>query len=150
MKNISNYVKDFDKWAIKKKEIDSKKINVKIKKEIFFHERETWWVSVGINIGVEVDGKNEDFERPVLILKWINKNQFLGITLTSSNKGYFYKKLKYNENSKDIFVNISQLKVFSSKRLLRKIAEFCKNEWQMQCTMLQYSMYIPKPARVLQ
>ena len=76
---------------------------------------------MGINIGVEVDGKNEDFERPVLILKWINKGQFLGIPLTSSSKGYFYKKLKYNEHDKEIFVNMSQLKILSSKRLLRKI-----------------------------
>ena len=32
-------------------------------------ERDIWWCSIGVNIGDEIDGKNELFHRPVLILK---------------------------------------------------------------------------------
>lgn len=40
---------------------------------VYFREREIWWCSVGINIGDEEDGKNNLFERPVLILKKFNE-----------------------------------------------------------------------------
>ena len=29
------------------------------------HEGEVWWAAVGENIGVEINGKNEGFTRPV-------------------------------------------------------------------------------------
>ena len=44
--------KKFDLWNIKKKEINKKE------KEIQFREREIWWISIGVNIGFEQDGKN--------------------------------------------------------------------------------------------
>ena len=33
---------------------------------VYFRERQIWWASVGQNIGVESNGKNANFERPVL------------------------------------------------------------------------------------
>ena len=32
-----------------------------------FQEREIWWCSVGVNIGHEMDGKNQFYNRPVLM-----------------------------------------------------------------------------------
>jgi hypothetical protein len=34
----------------------------------YVHEREVWGCSLGANIGVEADGKHDNFERPVLVL----------------------------------------------------------------------------------
>jgi mRNA interferase MazF len=34
-----------------------------------FQEREIWWCSVGVNIGHEMDGKNQFYNRPVLIVR---------------------------------------------------------------------------------
>ena len=31
-----------------------------------FQEREIWWCSVGVNVGHEMDGKNQFYNRPVL------------------------------------------------------------------------------------
>ncbi|MFA5871014.1 MAG: hypothetical protein WC842_03995 [Candidatus Paceibacterota bacterium] len=59
------YKKDFDSWNIQKKKINTRE------KVIFCNIREIWWCSLGVNIGSEEDGKNELFERPVLILKGI-------------------------------------------------------------------------------
>jgi hypothetical protein len=37
--------KDFDKWNNKKKEINNQDFF-----DLFFHEREIWWCSLGLNI----------------------------------------------------------------------------------------------------
>lgn len=88
--------------------------------KIFYKEREIWWVSLGVNIGTEMDGKNDSFERPVLVLKKINKNQFFAAPLTTrSNKGRLYFKISSEEMIR--FICLSQVRVMSSKRLLRKV-----------------------------
>ncbi|HTX86808.1 MAG TPA: type II toxin-antitoxin system PemK/MazF family toxin [Candidatus Nanoarchaeia archaeon] len=87
---------------------------------IYFNEREIWWASIGINIGNEIDGKNGYFERPVLVLKKINPNTLLVIPITTQDKrGYYYLELE-NEAGKDIFI-LSQMRLISSKRLIRKM-----------------------------
>jgi len=48
-----------------------------------FQERETWWCSVGGNVGTETYGKNKQYNRPALILRKHSKQLFFGIPLTS-------------------------------------------------------------------
>lgn len=55
--------KYFWKWHTKKEQLD------KTKGSALFHEREVWWCALGVNVGYEQDGGQEDFERPVVILK---------------------------------------------------------------------------------
>lgn len=70
----------FDEWNIQKQEINLRE------KLVLFREREIWWCSIGKNIGAEQDGKNEFFERPVLVCKKYNNEQFFGFPLTSKNR----------------------------------------------------------------
>jgi mRNA interferase MazF len=110
------YIKDFDNWNLRKKEINDSD------RKLFYHEREVWWSSIGVNVGYEIDGKNENFERPVLVLRKVNKNQFIGLPLTSQDKeGFFYVDARFSDEEGAGKVNISQLRVFSSHRLLRKM-----------------------------
>lgn len=60
--------KDFDKWNIEKKIVDARVVN----KNLFFYAREIWWCSTGLNVGVESNGKHDNFERPMLIVKKFN------------------------------------------------------------------------------
>ncbi len=108
-------MKKFDEWNNLKKDTHKKERNILPK------IREIWWCSVGVNIGVEEDGKNKHFERPVLVLKVFSRKSFLGIPLTSAGKSEskFYFKIIYN--NKEYFVILSQVRLFSTKRLLRKI-----------------------------
>ena len=116
--------KDFDGWNFQKKEINKKET----KQDFFFYEREIWWSSVGINVGVESDGKNENFERPILIIKKFNGQMFWGVPLTSKErKGEHYLKVNY-ENGVS-FVCLSQIKTMSTKRLLRKISMISEKEF---------------------
>ncbi len=117
------YVKDFDSWIKVKKDIE-----VSDKKEFYFKEREKWWTSIGVNLGREVDGKNRLFERPILIFKKVNRDQFLGLPITSVKKGYLYKDVRFNFKTSS--VNLSQVKCFSSKRLVRKIATLNSEDYR--------------------
>jgi len=112
------YTKKFDSWNDKKKSVDA----TDILPDFFYHEREVWWCSVGVNVGREMDGKNEYFERPVLVVRRMNREQFLGAPLTSRNKsGRYYVSVRYGEDMHEGTVCLSQFKTFSAKRLLRKI-----------------------------
>ena len=84
------YVKNFDDWNKKKKQLDS------TSPKVYFHEREAWWCSLGINIGFEQDGKSDKFSRPVVILKTYSINAALVI-----DKRRLIKKL--DVVNKDVF-----------------------------------------------
>ena len=57
--------KDFDKWN------SLKKIFEKENRELFAHPREVWWCSLGVNLGAEIDGKNDsnDFKKIMSFFK---------------------------------------------------------------------------------
>jgi mRNA interferase MazF len=115
-KNEGKYIKNFDRWNDKKKETDEKDLG----RNLFIHEREVWWCSLGVNIGVEIDGKNNDFERPVLLVKKFNGLMFWGIPLTSKAKENPY--IVRVEHQRGVsYANISQLRLLSTKRALRKV-----------------------------
>jgi len=128
--------KDFDNWNKEKKLTDSKEIGY----DFFYYPREVWWCSVGVNVGVEADGKNENFERPVLIIKKFNKEMFWGIPLTSNEKtGEFYQKIKHDEGIS--WASLSQIKTFSTKRLLRKIGMIGEEEFEIVHEKMRKFLY---------
>lgn len=115
--------KEYDNWNKLKKDLSTKKSN------IFFHEREIWFCSIGKNIGYEEDGKNDLFERPILIIRKFNNNIFLAIPLTSSKKDNSYYH-QYELGGKTYAGILSQIRLLDSKRLSRKIgmireSDFC-------------------------
>jgi len=85
-----------------------------------FHEREVWWCSLGINVGHEQDGKNEMFERPVLIMRKYSKDFMSIIPLTSQDKTGRFSFPLYAGGRKQSAL-ISQQRAISSKRLSRKM-----------------------------
>ncbi|MBP9803267.1 MAG: type II toxin-antitoxin system PemK/MazF family toxin [Candidatus Pacebacteria bacterium] len=88
--------------------------------EIFCNKREVWWCSFGLNVGSELCGKNEFFERPVIVLKVFNRNTIKVIPLTSKiKKGKYYFEVDFN-NIKS-YASLSQVKTISTKRLSRKM-----------------------------
>ena len=116
---MNKLTKNFDEWNEKKKEVEYRNID---NPKIMFCDRAIWWCSVGVNIGIEQDGKGKNFERPILILRKFNKYIFLGIPLTTKNKNLnlpFYFKLQ-GAKIESIAI-LSQIRLFSSKRLLREI-----------------------------
>lgn len=121
---MKKYIKQYDVWNLRKRKIDAHET----KKPLYFKEREVWWISVGVNIGAEIDGKHDLFERPVLIFRKVGSKQFYGLPLTSKEKiGPFYRLINYGDSQGNVC--LSQLRVFSTKRLLRKIGHVSESEY---------------------
>lgn len=107
-------MKNFDSWNIEKKKIN------RIDTVKLFHQREIWWSSFGVNIGREQDGRSDNFERPVIILKKLSPDTLICLPLSTKKKlGKFQAKITHDSVSG--FALLDQIKVIDSKRLLRKI-----------------------------
>lgn len=106
------HTKDFEGWGILKK-----KLHLRDRLQVpSIKEREIWWTSVGINIGTEEDGHNELYNRPVLIVKKFNKNQFWGLPLTSKVKDRpFYFAIEFKGEKRCLI--LSQLRLYDTRRL---------------------------------
>lgn len=118
------YFKKFDEWSKQKQKMDT----YETRDSLYIKEREVWWISVGVNVGAEIDGKNELFERPVLIFRKIGREQFYGLPLTGKDKtGPFYRSVHYGDFVGNVC--LSQLRVFSTKRLIRKIGVINEDEF---------------------
>lgn len=118
--------KDFKGWNIEKQRIHE------LEKNLYFKEREIWWIALGINIGVETDGKNNAYERPVLILKRINRYSAIVIPLTTQGKEDKYRA-PISTNNMNSFAKISQIKTISTKRLLRKVDTLPTDQYEVIC-----------------
>jgi mRNA interferase MazF len=113
---MEEYFKDFDKWNEIAKTVDLNNKN----RKVFFREQEIWWCSVGVNIGSEIDGKNDLFERPVLIIRKINKDLLLVAPLTSKIKKDDFRILTSCDGI-DSQILLFQCRVISVQRLIKRI-----------------------------
>ncbi|KKR45587.1 MAG: hypothetical protein A3G47_03360 [Candidatus Zambryskibacteria bacterium RIFCSPLOWO2_12_FULL_39_45] len=132
--------KDFDKWNTEKKTVDAKVVN----RELFFYAREIWWCSAGLNIGVEVNGKHENFERPMLIVKKFNADMVWALPLTTQgqNNKYYYK---LDHEDMKSWVILSQIKTISTKRFLRKVGSISLSDFKEVILRLQKFLKIENP-----
>ena len=127
------------KWTKLKLRIHTKKEGVK-----FVKERDIWWAHLGINIGHEQDGKNENFERPVLIVKNMFGGKVLwAVPMTSKERedGNYFFKTSYIQQPDGASITqyaiLPQLKAISPKRLIRKLRVMPKDECKALLTRLR-------------
>jgi len=118
-------VKDFDSWNKEKKSLETTGHDI-----LAFHEREIWWCSIGINLGDEQDGKNELFERPILVLKKFNNKVAWVLPMsTKSKEGIYYHNL---EHEGQVFtVILSQLRLISVKRFRRFVRKISPHQFAL-------------------
>ena len=115
--------KDFDSWNKEKK-----KLHLVGFEHLRFHEREIWWCSLGINLGDEEDGKNQLFERPILVVKKFNDRLAWAIPMTTKLKSSkYYYVIHYK--GKNFSLILSQLRLVSVKRFRRLIRKLPNNEF---------------------
>ena len=108
--------KDFDGW-------------IKLKKKLHFggslpriKEGDIWWCSCGENVGVEINGKNELFSRPVLVYKKLSRFGFVGIPLTSQVKhGSWFAEFNFKGRRQTAV--LAQIRTFSVSRLSSRMGE---------------------------
>src|SRR3990167_8481369 len=96
--------KDFDQWNKLKKDLHKRHADT------FAYPREIWWCSLGVNVGAEMDGKNDRFHHKIVT------------------------------EQKTVWVKITQARVISNKRLLRKVDILGEEEFNVLKSILKESL----------
>jgi len=120
------YIKEFDKWNIKKQVINRRL------EQPYFKERQIWWCSLGCNIGTEEDGKNEEFERPIVIFRSFGEGLIWAIPLTTT-LDLSNSRINYTFTC-DLVTRtalLNQMRPVSGKRLLRYISTVSYEDFQI-------------------
>ncbi len=126
-------MKNYDAWNELKKEIDARPYGPYCKKG------EVWWCCFGLNIGSEQDGKNEWFERPVLVIKVLNRETVICIPLSSIiSPGKDGIEISYDGKSN--FALFQHVKTLSTKRFTRQISRLDKD--QTRLIMIAYAKFL--------
>lgn len=103
----------YDQWNEIKKFINKNSNNV------FFKERDIFYLKMWKNVWYEQNWKWEHFVRPVIILKKFNNYLFWAIPLTTQVKNWkYYHNFEFNWITQTAI--LSQIKLFDSKRLMEK------------------------------
>ena len=114
--------KDFKKWMPLKERIHS------VGREWEFREREMWWMAIGENVGTEVNGKGNNFLRPVLIVRKYGPGGFFGVPLSSQiHDGRWYAN--FTSKGKKQCALLSQAGSFSSYRLYGFIGRVSRSDF---------------------
>jgi len=122
-------MKEYDKWnEVKKKTQDNqRKLGIK--------PRDIFWAKIGQNIGSEEYGKNDNFARPVIIIRKLTHDLFIGIPLTSTLKDNdYFHSFEYDNKSNGLTKNsamILQVRTFSIKRLMNKTGVISKEDFEV-------------------
>lgn len=116
-------MKDFLKWFGLKQKLHESKAKVP-----FVRERDLWWVSLGENVGSEVNGKSDLYSRPVIILKKLAHGFFLvAPTTTKDHEGSWYVPIVYNE--KKTYVCLHQIRTIDYRRLSSRIGQISGDDF---------------------
>ena len=119
------YIKRFDKWSEVKKHLD------KAECKEFCRAGEIRWVSLGVNIGSEMDGKGDTFNRPCLVADVFSNKLALVFPMTTSIKkspGYVPFTLA---DGKIVSVCIHQARTVSPRRILKRIQAVSRPKLQV-------------------
>jgi mRNA-degrading endonuclease toxin of MazEF toxin-antitoxin module len=110
------YKKNFDAWNKYAKSLEEAEHTG------LFHERDIWWCALGTNIGSEDDGKNSQFERPVLIFRKFG-GETSWIIPISSQKCRRDSRIQYPISVQGMSrtARLHQLRLISNKRMLRYV-----------------------------
>ncbi|MBU3013530.1 type II toxin-antitoxin system PemK/MazF family toxin [Poseidonibacter lekithochrous] len=117
----------YNNWNEIKKSVENENLFVG------FKDRDIFYMKMGKNIGYEQDGKGDNFVRPIVLVKGFNKDIFFGIPLSTKIKeGRYYYKFEFQKKN-ELITNIallSQMRLFSTKRLLNKIGMMSKEDFE--------------------
>lgn len=117
--------KDYTEWHKTKSRIHNTYVN-----RPFFHEREIWWCSLGMNVGFEQDGGGKDFLRPIIIFRKFNNEIFWAIPLThTQKKAKYYFDFILNNNDSSVAI-LSQIRLVDARRLSHKIGDLSEKDFK--------------------
>ena len=123
--------KDFDAWNKIKKVLDEKE------QKFFFKDGEILWMSVGLNVAKESCGKGFVFRRPVLILKKLSGDTFVGLPLSSKEKiGSWFIDINLGKEKR--YVLLYQIRMFSTNRFESRLSTIDDNDFKKVKEKLEF------------
>jgi mRNA interferase MazF len=124
--------KDFPAWSDEKTSLHTNK------QRPFFHIREVWFCTLGVNIGYEQDGRGKEFLRPILVIRKFNNEVLWGVPLTTNQKtGKYYFSFQIESKSEKSTAILSQLRLIDAKRLQYKVGVIEVKEFELLKTKLR-------------
>ena len=110
-------LKKFLEWIVLKQQLHDTSSQAPL-----VRERDIWWLSLGENIGSEINGKNRLFSRPALVLKKLAHGFFLiAPTTTKEHEGSWYVKINYAH--KDMWICLHQIRTVDNRRLSGQLGQ---------------------------
>ena len=93
-------------------------------------ERDLWWISLGENVGSEMNGKSRLFSRPGIVIKKLSRTFYLIAPTTSQKKeGTWYVPIL--QEGKAMFVCLHQVRVIDYRRLSSRMGQIDGNDYTM-------------------
>lgn len=94
-----------------------------------FSEGQLWWAGLGENVGVEINGKHDDFSRPVLVFKKLSNLCFLAVPLTSQpHEGSWYVEFEFR--GKKQYAVLAQIRMVSAARLYNRMGKISTGDFK--------------------
>lgn len=95
----------------------------------YVSEGEMWWVSLGENIGFEINGKSKLFSRPVVIIKKLSRYFYFVIPVTSQHHtGTWYTHFVIH--GKNQFACLHQARAVDFRRLSTRIGRLDDSDFK--------------------
>jgi len=121
-------MKQFDNWN------EVKKRTNKIERRLNIKPKDIFWFKIGQNIGHEEFGKGKEFVRPIIVIRQLTSDLFIGIPTTTTkkeNNDYFHNINYINKKKEHVHsvAMVLQFKTYSKKRLLSKMGTINKNDF---------------------
>lgn len=107
--------KRFNEWIELKKTLHNKEV-----KPPFVSEGDMWWMSLGENVGSEINGKSDVFTRPGVIFKKLSHGFYFVIPTTTQKKiGSWF--VEFTLKGKKMFACLHQARAVDHRRLFSKL-----------------------------
>ncbi len=117
-------VKRFLEWIGLKE-----KLHLSLQQAPYVSEGQVWWASLGENIGFEIDGKSNQFTRPVIIFKKLSNGFYFVIPLTSRFRlGSWY--VSCNLKGMEQIACLHQVRAIDYRRLYSKLGRLDDLEYK--------------------
>ncbi|PIR55257.1 hypothetical protein COU74_02545 [Candidatus Peregrinibacteria bacterium CG10_big_fil_rev_8_21_14_0_10_36_19] len=118
------YVKRFLEWIGLKEKLDLKDCDPP-----YVNEGDIWWISVGENVGSEINGKSNLFSRPAIILKKLAHGFYFVIpTTTKDQNGSWF--VKFNHKGRAMNACLHQARSVDHRRFYSKLGRLDDEDFE--------------------
>ena len=113
---------NFDEWNEEKQQIDRK-----TSRPPFVSVGDIWWISIGKNVGAEINGKNRRYSRPAVILKKL-KHDFYLVAPTTSQIKHGSWCVSVRQGDATMSVCLHQIRTIDYRRVGSKLGTLADEE----------------------